>query len=209
MAMRAMRPEMTPEQQTGMMAMSMEVVDDQCEVSQCGTPLTFRGPSSVLRWIHGSIAFILCRWMWACTTDRDLHRMTVYIHVLISPPGLRQDPSRRVMFQPPVAASRSNRPTSHHALSPQPPIGTSHTYAMNPASNPNSASFSIQNYEPRAQMPLTLRPLSTPSTAPVLFKEKVRKIREAQLAKMIRDSPVPINNSRGMMLPGSRLSCFE
>ena len=61
-------------------------------------------------------------------------------------------------------------------------------------------SFSIASYEPRPQMPLTLRPVVTPGNNPNLFQEKVRLIRTATATRLgdIKQ------NYKGMMLPGSQ-----
>ena len=124
------------------------------------------------------------------------HTYCVYI-------GLRQAPPQRQLFQPDISSSRQSRHTPNNAQSPQPLIATSNVgYTYSPSSNPNSNSFSIANYEPRPQVPLTLRPVLTPGNNPSLFKERVKKIREAHAIKLGKISP----SYRGMMLPGSKSS---
>lgn len=113
--------------------------------------------------------------------------------------GLRQAPPPRQLFQPDVSSSRQTRHSSGHLQSPQPaaPTHTGYNYA---SSNPNSASFAIANYEPRPPMPLTLRPILTPSNNPALFKEKQRLAREARKVELGLISP----STKGMMKPGGK-----
>ena len=49
-------------------------------------------------------------------------------------------------------------------------------------------------------MPLTLRPILTPSNNPALFKEKQRLAREARKAELGLISP----STKGMMKPGGK-----
>ncbi|KAI9682393.1 MAG: Chromatin structure-remodeling complex protein rsc9 [Caeruleum heppii] len=114
--------------------------------------------------------------------------------------GLRQAPPQRVLFQPDVSSSRQSRQASGNQSSPQPGAPTP-VAAYNPASNPNSMSFTIANYEPKTQMPLTLRPVITPGNNPILFKERQRTLRDARAA---RDRNA--QNYKGMMLPGTGFS---
>ena len=60
----------------------------------------------------------------------------------------------------------------------------------------------MANYEPRPQVPLTLRPVVTPGNNLNLFKERQRMLKEAKAAKESR----PAANYKGLMLPGSRWS---
>ena len=113
--------------------------------------------------------------------------------------GLRQAPPQRVLFPPDVSSTRQ-RNTSSHMHSPQP---TSHSggYAYNnPSSNPNSTNFSISNYEPRMQMPLTLRPVVTPSNNLPVFQEKIKQLQDARATQLGLKTAPPL----GMMLPGSQ-----
>ena len=114
--------------------------------------------------------------------------------------GLRQAPPQRQLFQPDVSSSRQSRHATNSVQSPQPPSTTSIGYNYNPSSNPNNSSFTISNYEPRPQIPLTLRPVLTPGNNPILFKEKVKRMRELQAAKFGQSPP----SYKGMMLPGSK-----
>ncbi|MCJ1477810.1 Chromatin structure-remodeling complex protein rsc9 [Lambiella insularis] len=118
--------------------------------------------------------------------------------------GLRQAPPQRQLFQPDVSSSRQIRNTPSNIQSPQPfhastNVGYTYNPSSNPSSNPNSSSFSIANYEPRMQMPLTLRSVVTPGNNPSLFRDRVKKIREMQAAKLGK-SP---SSYKGMMLPGT------
>src|SRR5436190_21862583 len=103
--------------------------------------------------------------------------------------GLRQAPPQRILFQP---DTRPSRHTNNSTNSPQPSSNMSGiTYSA--SSNPQSMSFTIANYEPRPQMPLTLRPVVTPGNNPGLFpREGGRTGRGA-------------TNFKGLMLPGSKL----
>ena len=118
--------------------------------------------------------------------------------------GLRQAPPQRVIFQPDTASSRQPRQTSSHYQSPQPYSSAATTHAYNPASNPNSASFNIETYQPREQLPLTLKVVQTPSLNPGLFQEKVRRMRESLAAKLGQKTSTAVTH-KGMMLPGSML----
>lgn len=57
---------------------------------------------------------------------------------------------------------------------------------------------SLANYEPRPQMPLTLRGVVTPGNNPSLFKERQRLAREAKSAQHGK----PPGGTKGMMKPG-------
>ena len=119
--------------------------------------------------------------------------------VLILVIGLRQAPPQRVLFQPDLTPARAPRQSSANAGSPQPTSQPSHT-PLNSSSNPNSNSFTVANYEPRSQVPLTLRPVVTPGNNPNLFKERQRMLKDARAAKESK----PTANYKGLMLPGSR-----
>ena len=113
-------------------------------------------------------------------------------------PGLRQAPPQRIPFQPDVSSSRQVRHSSGHAPSPQ-PASVAHTgYNYSASSNPNSASFTIANYEPRPQMPLTLRPIVTPSYNAAMFEERQKLARMARKVELGLISP----STKGMMKPG-------
>ncbi|KAF6230863.1 hypothetical protein HO173_010979 [Letharia columbiana] len=113
--------------------------------------------------------------------------------------GLRQAPPQRIPFQPDVSSSRQLRHSSGHAPSPQ-PATTAHTgYNYSASSNPNSAQFAIANYEPRPQMPLTLRPIMTPSYNAAMFEERQKLARMARKVELGLISP----STKGMMKPGA------
>ncbi len=65
-------------------------------------------------------------------------------------------------------------------------------------------SLAVANYEPRPQMPLTLRPIVTPGNNPVAFANQKRLLRNAALAATGR-LPSP---KAGMVLPGSKFKVF-
>jgi chromatin structure-remodeling complex subunit RSC9 len=110
--------------------------------------------------------------------------------------GLRQAPPQRVLFQPDTQPSRQSRqnllPTTSAPLTPR---GASHSY--NPSTNPDMFSQAVSNYEPRPQMPLTLRPVITPANNPVEFK-KLRMLKEQLANPALR----PVSQPR-IMLPGT------
>jgi chromatin structure-remodeling complex subunit RSC9 len=90
--------------------------------------------------------------------------------------GLRQAPPQRILFQPDTQPSRQTRhasSTSHLPPAQQQqhqqsgPRGASTSY--NPSSNMEHMSPAVANYEPRPQIPLTLRPVTTPGNNPVGF----------------------------------------
>lgn len=113
--------------------------------------------------------------------------------------GLRQAPPQRIPFQPDVSSSRQLRHSSGHAQSPQ-PAAVAHTgYNYSASSNPNSAQFAIANYEPRPQMPLTLRPIMTPSYNAAMFEERQKLARMARKVELGLISP----STKGMMKPGA------
>ena len=129
------------------------------------------------------------------TLARHFHIQKLMNHV-----GLRQAPPQRVLFQPDVSSTRQSRQPSNQITSPQPLTATTSTnYTNTPALNPNSSSFNMANYEPRQPVPLLLRNVITPANSPALFKEKIRRIRNVQLAKMGR---APLEE-KPPMLPGS------
>ena len=113
--------------------------------------------------------------------------------------GLRQAPPQRVLFQPDVSSTRQ-RNMSSHMHSPQPSSHAGGYSYNNPSSNPNSTSFSISNYEPRVQMPLTLRSVLTPGNNHPVFHEKMKQIQDIRAFNLgLKAGAAPA----GMMLPGS------
>jgi chromatin structure-remodeling complex subunit RSC9 len=116
--------------------------------------------------------------------------------------GLRQAPPQRVLYQPDLSSTRQSRNAANHPQPSQNMTGTTSAgQAYNMSSNSSSNSFKIENYEPRPQIPLTLRPVLTPASNPTLFKEKVKRIRDAHIARTGRSS---LLSYQGMMLPGSK-----
>lgn len=126
----------------------------------------------------------------------------IYTQMLIKQYRSSTGPPPRVLFQPDVSSTRQSRQTSNQITSPQPPVtATNVNYGSAPTMNPNSSSFNLANYEPRPPVPLALRNVPTPANNPASFKEKLRRLRNAQLAQMGR-SPV----EKPPMLPGSKSS---
>jgi chromatin structure-remodeling complex subunit RSC9 len=97
---------------------------------------------------------------------------------------LRQDPKKTQLFQPDTAPQRARNARSTH--SPQP---TAHQpMYTSAAADPRNPSFTIQNYEPRQPIALTLRPVITPGNQPDLFFQR-KAIEKAQ--KQPRLPPEP------------------
>lgn len=112
--------------------------------------------------------------------------------------GLRQAPPQRVLFQPDTLPSRQTRHAAQTpSTTPQPPRGASTFH--NP-SNPDNMSQAVANYEPRPQMPLTLRPVITPANNPAEFARRQRDSREKAAATTGTARP---STSQRIMLPGS------
>lgn len=145
--------------------------------------------------------------------------------------GLRQAPPQRVLFQPDTQPSRQVRQhpsaTSHpppipqHHLQQQQTPSHSHQhhmprvggpYSHNPSSGTENMSLAVTNYEPRLQMPLTLRPIITPGNNPIEFARRQKALKDAAAAAAAvegnknttvlnyQSNTVP----KGMMLPGSK-----
>lgn len=139
--------------------------------------------------------------------------------------GLRQAPPQRVLFQPDTQPTRQARQTPAATSHPPPPQHhlpqyqqlqqqqtPSHShqhqmprvggpYSYNPSSGTESMSLAVANYEPRLQMPLTLRPIITPGNNPIEFARRQKALKDAAAsAEGIRSNTIP----RGMMLPGSK-----
>jgi chromatin structure-remodeling complex subunit RSC9 len=116
--------------------------------------------------------------------------------------GLRQAPPQRVLYQPDLSSTRQSRNAANHLQPPQNMTGTTgagQTYNM--LSNSSSDSFKIEKYEPRPQIPLNLRPVLTSARNPTLSKEKVKRIRDAHIARTGRSL---LLSYQGMILPGSK-----
>ncbi|ESZ90144.1 hypothetical protein SBOR_9471 [Sclerotinia borealis F-4128] len=133
--------------------------------------------------------------------------------------GLRQAPPQRVLFQPDTQPSRQVRqhpsatshppPTPQHHLPQQQTPSHSHQYhiprvggpySYNPPSATENMSLAVANYEPRLQMPLTLRPIITPGNNPIEFARRQRALKDAAAAaEGAKNSVIP----KGMMLPGT------
>ena len=125
--------------------------------------------------------------------------------------GLRQAPPQRILFQPETQSSRQSRhmsATSHSQMQQQQntthaaPRGASSSY--NPNYNMENMSMSVSNYEPRTQMPLTLRPVITPGNNAVEFARRQRA-----LAAAAANDGKPVSNTPKVMLPGSKFSFWE
>ncbi|KAI6715192.1 hypothetical protein PZA11_006023 [Diplocarpon coronariae] len=123
--------------------------------------------------------------------------------------GLRQAPPQRQLWQPDTSSTRQTRnfgaapqatpsqQTPNHHQQHQPPRGASTSY--NPSSNMDNISQAVANYEPRPQMPLTLRAVVTPGNAPGEFAKRQKALKNAAAVAAGRVPAAP----RGVMLPGS------
>ncbi|EKD13911.1 uncharacterized protein L3040_005477 [Drepanopeziza brunnea f. sp. 'multigermtubi'] len=124
--------------------------------------------------------------------------------------GLRQAPPQRQLWQPDTSSTRQTKtvPTSHpnpthqqqnqHNQNQPAPRGASTSY--NPASNTDNISQAVANYEPRPQMPLTLRAIVTPGNAPSEFAKRKKALQDAARSA---SGHVPTPSQRGIMLPGT------
>ncbi|KAE9380721.1 hypothetical protein N431DRAFT_477605 [Stipitochalara longipes BDJ] len=120
--------------------------------------------------------------------------------------GLRQAPPQRILFQP-ETSSRQTRNVSATSHAPSPQHHQSHHQQHQPRGastsyNPNMDHqvLAVANYEPRPQMPLTLRPVITPGNNAVEFAKRQKLIKDAALAASGR---APSQVRGGIMLPGS------
>ncbi|KAI6249386.1 Chromatin structure-remodeling complex subunit rsc9 [Erysiphe necator] len=126
--------------------------------------------------------------------------------------GLRQQPPQRIIFQPDTGPARQSRNISTTSHPPQPqnhfqniqqqqaiqvPRGASTSY--NPANN-FEISSTVTNYEPRSQIPLTLRPIITPANNPIEFARR-KKILEEN--RKTQGSGRTQRQNKGVILPGS------
>lgn len=103
------------------------------------------------------------------------------------PSRLRQQPKPVQQYLPDPTPSRVMRPRATH--SPQPAASYNHNSFSNSSSNPRDPNFKIENYEPRAPVPLTLRPLVTPgSNSDVFYQRKaMAKIKPVQRTPLPQD----------------------
>ncbi|KAI9800923.1 MAG: Chromatin structure-remodeling complex protein rsc9 [Piccolia ochrophora] len=112
--------------------------------------------------------------------------------------GLRQAPPQRVLFQPDLSSTRQPRQSSANMNSPQP----SGPVVGNAASNLVESRFfqnAIANYEPSAQVPLSVRPVPTPANNPSLFREREKSLKEARAAQHARSA----QSNKGLLVPGT------
>jgi len=112
--------------------------------------------------------------------------------------ALRQAPPQRVLFQPDTSAARHARQSSAQAASPVPQTGN--YSGINGLSNPTMSAGALLGYEPKQQLPLTLRPVLTSGNNPDQFKANQKALRDALLATRSKTVP-PV---KGLMLPGSK-----
>ena len=118
--------------------------------------------------------------------------------------GLRQAPPQRVLFQPEAHSSRPSRhvsSTTHAQAQPTQYVvasrgGASSSY--NPSSSTENMSMTVANYEPRPQMPLTLRQVITPGNNPAEFARRERAMAAALSGRTVSQPPK-------IMLPGSEV----
>lgn len=123
---------------------------------------------------------------------------SAYEHCTNDFAGLRQAPPQRVLFQNDTTSGRSQRQPSQHASPvPQPPSVYSAANGLHQLSDIPSA---LANYEPKQQIPLTLRPVITLGNNPDIFKANQKALRDAYLTGTSK----PMESTKGMMLPGSK-----
>ena len=99
--------------------------------------------------------------------------------------GLRQAPPQRILFQPDTQSSRHNR---HSAVTSHPPSQQQPQYrGASTSYNPSleNMSHAVANYEPRPQMPLTLRPVTTPGNNPLAWARQEKVWKERHQAGMV------------------------
>lgn len=103
------------------------------------------------------------------------------------PSRLRQQPKPAQHYQPDPTPSRVMRTRATN--SPQPATNYNQNSFSNSSSNPRDPNFKIENYEPRASVPLTLRPLVTPgSNSDVFYQRKaMAKVAPIQRAPLPQD----------------------
>ncbi|KAF2804713.1 RSC complex subunit Rsc9 [Mytilinidion resinicola] len=106
--------------------------------------------------------------------------------------ALRHAPPQRVLFQPDLS-TRQTRHSSGNMNSPTPASGVAHTNGT----YGSGAAMTIANYEPRAPLPSSVKPVVTPGNNPDHFKNLRNKLLTAN--KPSRG----IQPYKGMMLPGT------
>ena len=111
--------------------------------------------------------------------------------------NLRQAPPQRVLFQGDMSTMRQSR--HNMATSPTPHSGYPYGSTNGVSSHNSNLPTTLANYEPRQQVPLTLRPVTTPSNNPEAYKALELARRDAILAKYPSHSQQP----KGMMMPGT------
>lgn len=81
--------------------------------------------------------------------------------------GLRQAPKVNQPFIPDTAPSRRSH---HHSFTSPPPSMSPHL-SLNPAANPQSASFAVESWDGKGQtqLPMSTREVPTPGNRPTLF----------------------------------------
>jgi len=121
--------------------------------------------------------------------------------------GLRQAPPQRVLFQPETQSSRfrsqtsnpsQNSPQPQHMHQQQQPQLRGASSSYNPSNNMENHSAAVANYEPRPQMPLTLRPVITPGNNAAEFKRRALQAKQQYDAANGHSQP-----TKGVMFPGS------
>ncbi|KAG0645857.1 RSC complex subunit rsc9 [Hyphodiscus hymeniophilus] len=106
--------------------------------------------------------------------------------------GLRQAPPQRILFQPDTQPSRHSRHatvTSHAPSSQQQPQYRGASTSYNPSLE--NMSNAVANYEPRPQMPLSLRPVTTPGNNPLGWARQEKARKELSQAGFVPGRPLP------------------
>ncbi|KAK4908023.1 hypothetical protein LTR28_000381, partial [Elasticomyces elasticus] len=110
--------------------------------------------------------------------------------------GLRHAPPQRVLFQPDSLPARQTRQVSHQGKSPTPASTTMNGIYSNPSVASNATSLTLATYEPKPQLPLSLKAVNTPANNPEYYKRLRQTQKEAQAGN-------PTKKHKGMMLPGT------
>ncbi|KAL9087527.1 MAG: hypothetical protein Q9165_006638 [Trypethelium subeluteriae] len=107
--------------------------------------------------------------------------------------SLRQAPPQRVLFQPDLGSTRQTRNSSNQVNSPSPALNL---YGMTNGIQTTGALMTLANYEPRPQLPLTLKPVTTPANNPEHFSQKRSRAKDDVAGRASQ-------KHKGMMLPGT------
>lgn len=116
--------------------------------------------------------------MSASTPQRTSLRRKYFSSFVVNPTnptleGLRQAPKVNQPFIPDTAPAR--RSHHHNLTSPQPMMAT--PVNLNPAANPQSSQFAVDNWEGKSQtqLPMSTREVYTPGNRPPMFSSSYER----------------------------------